>query len=103
MVVGLLIGSLHAWLITVIGLPPFVATLATLVGLRSFARAICENVTATVIGARSTQIQIFDAALPLFGDLRLDSGGIVPVTGGYFVGAVEQNRARPASVRTRRE
>jgi ribose/xylose/arabinose/galactoside ABC-type transport system permease subunit len=61
MVVGLLIGSLHAWLITVIGLPPFVATLATLVGLRSFARAICENVTATVIGARSTQIQIFDA------------------------------------------
>ncbi len=50
MVVGLLIGSLHAWLITVIGLPPFVATLATLVGLRSFARAICENVTATVIG-----------------------------------------------------
>jgi ribose/xylose/arabinose/galactoside ABC-type transport system permease subunit len=63
MVVGLLIGSLHAWLITVIGLPPFVATLATLVGLRSFARAICENVTATVIGARSTQIQIFDARL----------------------------------------
>jgi len=61
LVVGLLIGSLHAWLITVIGLPPFVATLATLVGLRSFARAICENVTTTVIGARSTQIQIFDA------------------------------------------
>src|SRR5579871_1523569 len=35
LVVGLLIGSLHAWLITVVGLPPFVATLATLVGLRS--------------------------------------------------------------------
>lgn len=61
LVVGLLIGSLHAWLITVIGLPPFIATLATLVGLRSFARAICENVTAATIGARSTQIQIFDA------------------------------------------
>jgi ribose/xylose/arabinose/galactoside ABC-type transport system permease subunit len=61
LLVGLLIGSLHAWLITVIGLPPFVATLATLVGLRSFARAICENVTTAVIGARSTQIQIFDA------------------------------------------
>jgi ribose/xylose/arabinose/galactoside ABC-type transport system permease subunit len=60
LVVGLLIGSLHAWLITVIGLPPFVATLATLVGLRSFARAICENVTAAVTGSRSTQIQIFD-------------------------------------------
>jgi ribose/xylose/arabinose/galactoside ABC-type transport system permease subunit len=61
LIVGLLIGSLHAWLITVIGLPPFVATLATLVGLRSFARAICENVTETAIGGRSTQIQIFDA------------------------------------------
>lgn len=61
LIVGLLIGSLHAWLITIVGLPPFVATLATLVGLRSFARAICENVTETAIGGRSTQIQIFDA------------------------------------------
>ena len=55
MLVGFLIGSLHVWLITVIGLPPFVATLATLVGLRSFGRAIVENVT-----QRSTQIQIYD-------------------------------------------
>lgn len=55
MFVGFLIGSLHVWLITVIGLPPFVATLATLVGLRSFGRAIVENVT-----QRSTQIQIYD-------------------------------------------
>jgi len=55
MCVGFLIGSLHVWLITVIGLPPFVATLATLVGLRSFGRAIVENVT-----QRSTQIQIYD-------------------------------------------
>ena len=55
MFAGFLIGSLHVWLITVIGLPPFVATLATLVGLRSFGRAIVENVT-----QRSTQIQIYD-------------------------------------------
>ncbi|MES2790924.1 MAG: ABC transporter permease [Planctomycetota bacterium] len=55
MFVGFLIGSLHVWLITVIGLPPFVATLATLVGLRSFGRAIVENVT-----QRSTQIPIYD-------------------------------------------
>lgn len=55
MLVGFLIGSLHVWLITVIGLPPFVATLATLVGLRSLGRAIVENVT-----TRSTQIQIYD-------------------------------------------
>jgi len=61
-VVGFLIGSLHAWLITVVGLPPFVATLATLIGLRSFAWAICENVTEAVIGGRSTQIRINDPA-----------------------------------------
>jgi len=39
---GLLVGTLHAWLITAIDLPPFVATLATLVGLRSFARVLCD-------------------------------------------------------------
>ena len=61
LVVGLLIGSLHAWLITVIGLPPFIATLATLVGLRSLGRAIVENVTAATWGGRSTQIQIYDS------------------------------------------
>src|SRR5437870_2663888 len=58
--VGLLVGSLHAWLITVIGLPPFVATLATLVGLRSLSRAIVEKVTAQMFKAVSPQIQIYD-------------------------------------------
>jgi ribose/xylose/arabinose/galactoside ABC-type transport system permease subunit len=57
---GFLIGSLHAWLITVVGLPPFVATLATLVGLRSFARAMVESVTSRMQGTTSTQINIFD-------------------------------------------
>jgi ribose/xylose/arabinose/galactoside ABC-type transport system permease subunit len=61
LIVGLLIGSLHAWLITVVGLPPFVATLATLVGLRSLGRAIVENVTAATWGGKSTQIQIYDS------------------------------------------
>jgi ribose/xylose/arabinose/galactoside ABC-type transport system permease subunit len=55
LVVGLLIGSLHAWLITVIGLPPFVATLASLVGLRSLGRALMAAAT-----NNNTQIQIFD-------------------------------------------
>jgi ribose/xylose/arabinose/galactoside ABC-type transport system permease subunit len=55
---GFLIGSLHAWLITVVQLPPFVATLASLVGLRSLARAIIEKVGGE--GQKSTQIQIFD-------------------------------------------
>jgi ribose/xylose/arabinose/galactoside ABC-type transport system permease subunit len=55
LLVGFLIGSLHTWLITVIGLPPFVATLATLVGLRSLGRALIARVT-----EGSSQIQIFD-------------------------------------------
>jgi ribose/xylose/arabinose/galactoside ABC-type transport system permease subunit len=57
---GFLVGSLHAWMITVIGLPPFVATLATLVGLRSLGRAICENVTERMFAGKSTQIQVYD-------------------------------------------
>ena len=44
LLVGFLIGSLHVWLITVIGLPPFVATLATLVGLRSLAWSLVSYV-----------------------------------------------------------
>jgi ribose/xylose/arabinose/galactoside ABC-type transport system permease subunit len=60
LVVGLLVGSLHAWLITVVGLPPFVATLASLVGLRSLGRAVVESVTLAKWGSRSNLIQIFD-------------------------------------------
>ncbi len=60
LVVGLLIGSLHAWLITEVGLPPFVATLGTLVGLRSLGRAIVENVTHSMLGGARTQINIAD-------------------------------------------
>ncbi|MCZ6793960.1 MAG: ABC transporter permease [Planctomycetota bacterium] len=65
--VGLLVGSLHAWLITVVGLPPFVATLASLVGLRSLARAVCENVTQVVLGGKKTQIPIFDDSFRYLG------------------------------------
>lgn len=60
LVVGFLVGTLHAWLITVVGLPPFVATLASLVGLRSLARAIIPHATAAMWGRPSNQIQIFD-------------------------------------------
>jgi len=58
--VGFLVGSFHAWLITVIRLPPFVATLATLVGLRSFARWIVKGVTAFQTGSEKAQIVVFD-------------------------------------------
>jgi len=64
---GLMIGTFHAWLITVIRLPPFVATLSTLVGLRSLGRIICENVTASCLGGRSTQIQIYDKSFRALG------------------------------------
>lgn len=60
LIVGLLIGSLHAWLITEVGLPPFVATLGTLVGLRSLSRAIVQGVTLTMLGGSRTQINIAD-------------------------------------------
>jgi len=58
---GFLIGTLHAWLITAVRLPPFVATLATLVGLRSFARALCGYITAkTLGGSGNTEINVYD-------------------------------------------
>ena len=58
MLSGLLVGTLHTWLITSIRLPPFVATLATLVGLRSFARAMCLFVTKERWGSESQQINV---------------------------------------------
>ena len=59
LLVGAMVGTLHAWLITSVGLPPFVATLATLVGLRSFSRGLTPAVT---IGGKS-QIDFPDAGL----------------------------------------
>lgn len=62
LLVAVLIGSFHAWLITSIGLPPFVATLASLVGLRSLARLLIMDVTriAENRDTGSTQIYIPD-------------------------------------------
>jgi len=57
---GFLVGSLHAWLVTVIGLPPFVATLASLVGLRSLAQIVNEPVKEYLIGVEGSQINIYD-------------------------------------------
>ena len=58
LLVGAMVGTLHAWLITSVGLPPFVATLATLVGLRSFGRGL----TPTLTGGKS-QIDFPDTGL----------------------------------------
>lgn len=67
LLVGFLVGTLHAWLITAVRLPPFIATLATLVGLRSFARALCESTTAAFTPTKSAMINVSD---PLFKAVR---------------------------------
>jgi ribose/xylose/arabinose/galactoside ABC-type transport system permease subunit len=66
LLVALLIGSFHAWLITVVGLPPFVATLASLVGLRSLARVLVQDVT-EALSTRNTQIYIYDETFGMLG------------------------------------
>ena len=68
LVAGFLIGTLHAWLITVVGLPPFVATLASLVGLRSLARVLVQEVTTVLTPTgRTTQIYIYDESFARLG------------------------------------
>ncbi len=66
-VAALLVGSLHAWLITVIRLPPFVATLASLVGLRSLARLLIQDLTQVRYGQRQSTITISDELLTSVG------------------------------------
>ncbi len=62
--IGFLVGSLHAWLITVIRLPPFVATLASLVGLRSLARLLIQDMSAIRYGGqRLSTIGVSDELL----------------------------------------
>ena len=43
LLLGLLVGLFHAFLINKFGLPPFIATLATMSGLRSLASILAEN------------------------------------------------------------
>jgi ribose/xylose/arabinose/galactoside ABC-type transport system permease subunit len=66
MAAALLIGTLHAWLITVVGLPPFVATLASLVGLRSLAKVLNQEVT-RALGNQSIKINIDDPTFTSLG------------------------------------
>lgn len=55
---SLLIGTFHTWLITVVGLPPFVATLASLVGLRSLAKVLVQNITSISHGQSKSTITL---------------------------------------------
>lgn len=54
------VGSLHAWLVTVIRLPPFVATLASLVGLRSLARGLAPAISEAAGGRGSVNLYVSD-------------------------------------------
>lgn len=65
--VALLVGTLHTWLITVVQLPPFVATLASLVGLRSLALIMNKAVTAEM-GSQSIKVNVQDAGFFAIGD-----------------------------------
>ncbi len=48
LLLGLVVGLLHAFMINQLRLPPFIATLATMAGLRSVAIVLAENRTARV-------------------------------------------------------
>ncbi len=48
LLMGTSIGFCHALLINLLRLPPFIATLATMAGLRSLATVLCQNKTITV-------------------------------------------------------
>ena len=52
------VGTFHTWLITALGLPPFVATLASLVGLRSLAKLLVSQVTRAIEKTSSSQIAV---------------------------------------------
>lgn len=63
LLLAFLIGTLHAWLITRLNLPPFVATLASLVGIRSLARLLIQDLTQLRFGQRQSTVTIEDGFL----------------------------------------
>lgn len=65
--VGIVVGTLHTWLITALRLPPFIVTLGSLVGLRSLARALCYYMTETFKGSSSEELPFSD---PFFDVLK---------------------------------
>ena len=54
---GFLVGTLHTWLITVVRMPPFVATLASLVGLRSLVKVLNPAVS-EALGSRTANLRV---------------------------------------------
>lgn len=67
--IGTLAGTWHAWLITSIKLPPFVATLATLVGLRSLTQLMNKAVTSRLDETGTGSVSL-NVSAPLFQTLH---------------------------------
>lgn len=78
---GAMIGTFHAWLITAIRLPPFVATLASLVGLRSLARILIPDLMAAASGGtmNAAKITVQDAGQYLRGAYDIDRWYVAPL------------------------
>lgn len=57
---GLMVGTLHTWMITALRLPPFIVTLGSLVGLRSLGRALCYFMTGRFKGSESEDLPFSD-------------------------------------------
>jgi len=65
---GLIVGTLHTWMITSLRLPPFIVTLGSLVGLRSLSRALCLAMTGTFKGTDSEELPFSDPFMDLLKD-----------------------------------
>ena len=65
---GLIVGTLHTWMITSLRLPPFIVTLGSLVGLRSLSRALCLYMTGKFKGTASEELPFSDPFLDLLKD-----------------------------------
>ena len=68
LVTGLIVGTLHTWMITSLRLPPFIVTLGSLVGLRSLSRALCLFMTGKFKGTASEELPFSDPFLDLLKD-----------------------------------
>lgn len=68
LLLGLIVGTLHTWMITTLGLPPFIVTLGSLVGLRSLARALCYFMTGRFKGSSSEDLPFSDPFFDLLKD-----------------------------------
>lgn len=68
LITGLIVGTLHTWMITSLRLPPFIVTLGSLVGLRSLSRALCLYMTGKFKGTASEELPFSDPFLDLLRD-----------------------------------